>query len=203
MLRPLKRPAFLAVAVLCLPSLVAQAASITPGSSSQVGPVQTRFDAARQETDVAGHITPALCFSFNLPQEWRMRADGARMSLVAAHHGAELEVSLRSAQELRHMPQPDLASRDAAFLQQGYEDLLGRPAQSVSLASLSGATRWSATWVDANLPSASHAMTVEAFIVPLSKEWVAEMSLTGIASKSAYDALVQDLLADFRVKAAC
>jgi hypothetical protein len=59
MLRPLKRPAFLAVAVLCLPSLVAQAASITPGSS-QVGPVQTRFDAARQETDVAGHINPRL-----------------------------------------------------------------------------------------------------------------------------------------------
>jgi hypothetical protein len=98
------------------------------------------------------------------------------------------------------MPQPDLASRDAAFLQRDYEELLGRPAQSVSLSSDAGATRWSATWIDANLPTASHAMTIEALIVPLSNEWVLELSLSGAETQGAYNAIAQRLLANLKVQ---
>jgi hypothetical protein len=184
----------------------AQAASVPPGSDTWSEMLQARFDPGIRQTRVAGHVKSGLCFSFGLSQEWRLETDDAQARLIAAHSNAELEVSLRSAHELREMPQPDLASRDAALLQRDYEGLLGRPAQSVSLASsISGATRWSATWVDANLPAASHAMTVETFILPISREWVLELSLTNIETEETYNALVQELLAGFKIQneAAC
>ena len=105
------------------------------------------------------------------------------------------------------MPQPDLAIRDAAALQRDYEELMGQPAQSVSLSSEAGAgaIRWSATWIDANLPTASNAMTVETLIVPLSSEWVLELSLSGVRSREGYEALAWRLLARLKVegRAAC
>jgi hypothetical protein len=148
-----------------------------------------------------GRVAPDLCFSLSLPDEWRQTEGGVR----AALSDRELSVNLRSSQELRDLPQPDLVSRDAAALQQDYEELLGRPAQSVSLSSSAGATRWSATWIDANLPTASHDMTVETLIVPLSSEWVLELSLSGAETREAYNALAQHLLARLKVqgRAAC
>jgi hypothetical protein len=166
---------------------VAQAANGSPGSDLVSEAVQAR---------VAGKVAPDLCFSLLLPDEWRQTEAG----LKAVSSPVELDVSLRSARELRDMPQPDLASRDAAFLQRDYEELLGRPAQSVSLSSDAGATRWSATWIDANLPTASHAMTIEALIVPLSNEWVLELSLSGAETQGAYNAIAQRLLANLKVQ---
>jgi hypothetical protein len=165
------------------------------------GPVQAWFDPSTRQTWVTGRAGADLCFSLALPDEWRLSAQG----LEAVLSDVELALSLRSAQELRDMPQPDLASRDAAVLQRDYEELLGRPAQSVSLSSNAGATRWSATWVDANLPTASHAMTVETLIMPLSAEWVLELSLSGVETQEAYDALTQRLLSRLKVqgRAAC
>lgn len=99
------------------------------------------------------------------------------------------------------MAEPDLARRDAAYLQSDYESLLGRPAQSVSLTSpVPGAIRWSATWSDANLPSASRSLTVETFIVPLSKEWVLELSLADAGSREIYDALMKRILSSLEVR---
>ena len=159
-------------------------------------PVQARFDPATRQTWVTGRADSDLCFSLALPDEWRLSAQG----LQAIRSDVELAVSLRSAQELRDMPQPDLASRDAAVLQRDYEALLGRPAQSVSLTSNAGATRWSATWIDAKLPTASHAMTVETLIVPLSSEWVLELSLSGVDTQEDYNALTQRLLSRLKVQ---
>lgn len=180
---------------------VAQAANDPLDRAGMDGGVQARFDPATHQTWVMGHASPDLCFSLSLPDEWRPTEDGVR----AVFSDGELSVKLRSSRELRDMPQPDLASRDAAVLQQDYEALLGRPAQSVSLSSDAGATRWSATWIDANLPMASHGMTVEALIVPLSSEWVLELSLSGIETREAYDALARRLLARLKVqgRAAC
>ncbi len=175
---------------------VAQAANGSPGSDLVSEAVQARFDPLTQQTRVAGKVAPDLCFSLLLPDEWRQTEAG----LKAVSSPVELDVSLRSARELRDMPQPDLASRDAAFLQRDYEELLGRPAQSVSLSSDAGATRWSATWIDANLPTASHAMTIEALIVPLSNEWVLELSLSGAETQGAYNAIAQRLLANLKVQ---
>jgi hypothetical protein len=164
-------------------------------------PVQVRFDPMIRQTSVKGAVPSGLCFSFSLPEEWHSTAQG----LKAAHSDVEIGIGLRSAGELRDMPQPDLASRDAAFLQKDYEALLGRPAQSVSLSSHGKAARWSATWIDANLPSASQSMTVETLIVPLSGEWVLELSLSGVESQVAHDALAQRLLTRLQVqgRAAC
>ena len=160
-----------------------------------------RFDPAARETRVTGHVVPGLCFSFRLPQEWRLDADGSETRLKAAASEAGIDVNLRSAGALQHLPQRDLASRDAAFLQRDYEDLLGRPAQSVSLASShAGAVRWSATWIDANLPTPSRAMTVEAFIIPLSKEWVLELSPENTGTPEAHNALVRRLLTGLTVQ---
>jgi len=158
--------------------------------------IEARFNAAAQQTLVTGRAAPDLCFSLSLPEEWRRTEEG----LKAVRSDASLALGLRSAKELSALPQPDLAGRDAAALQQDYEDLLGRPAQSISLSTDAGATRWSATWVDANLPMASHAMTVETLIVPLSNAWVLELSLSGVETREAYDALAARLLARLRVQ---
>jgi hypothetical protein len=158
--------------------------------------IEARFNAAAQQTLVTGRAAPDLCFSLSLPEEWRRTEEG----LKAVRSDASLALGLRSAEELSALPQPDLAGRDAAALQQDYEDLLGRPAQSISLSTDAGATRWSATWVDANLPMASHAMTVETLIVPLSNAWVLELSLSGVETREAYDALAARVLARLRVQ---
>ena len=174
----------------------AQAANDPLAASQMDEPVQARFDPVTRQTIVTGAIPSDGCFSFALPNEWHMSAEG----LTSTLSDMQVAVGLRSAQELRGMPQPDLVSRDAAFLQRDYEEMLGRPAQSVSLTSSAGATRWSATWIDANLPTASKAMTVETLIVPLSSQWVLELSLTGIESREAYDALAQQLLARLKLR---
>ncbi|MBQ0822200.1 hypothetical protein KBI52_18575 [Microvirga sp. HBU67558] len=175
---------------------VAQAANDPLDQASMSEPVQVRFDPAARQTTVSGRAASDLCFFLSLPDEWRR----TETVIKAVSSDEELSVGLRSAQDLRDMPQPDLASRDAAALQQDYEELLGRPAQSVSLSSDAGATRWSATWIDPNLPTASHALTVETLIVPLAGKWVLELSLSGIETRSAYNALAQHLLARLKVQ---
>jgi hypothetical protein len=185
----------------CLAAPAAQAVTTNLGGAPS-GTFGARFDADARETRVTSRISPSLCLSLSLPQEWRMHGPGGKASLKAVPFRANLDMSLRSAHELQDLPQPDLARRDAAFLQRDYESLLGRPAQSVSLTSPApGATRWSATWVDANLPTASQAMTIETLIVPLSPEWVLELDLAEVESPEIYDALVQRVLSGLRVRA--
>jgi hypothetical protein len=167
--------------------------------------VSARFDPATLETRVASRVTSNLCVSFVLPQQWQMgTGEALKTSLTSASGEAELELAIRSARDLPDMPQVDLPSRDAAYLQRDYENTLGQPAQAVSLASLSsGAARWTATWIDANLPAGSHALTVETFIVPLSKDWLLELSLDNVEARDAYNALVQQMLSSVTVKPEC
>jgi hypothetical protein len=188
--------AFHAITLILLSAAGAQAASRPPDQPMVSEPSQVRFDPMINQTWVTGAAPSGLCFSFSLPGEWRSTAQG----LEAALSDVEIGIGLRSAGELRDMPQPDLASRDAAFLQKDYEELLGRPAQSVSLSSHGKAARWSATWIDANLPSASQSMTVETLIVPLSGEWVLELSVSGVEAQAAYDELAQRLLTRLQVQ---
>jgi hypothetical protein len=170
------------------------------GSLAATGDMQAQYDPAARETRVSGHAARGLCFSFRLPQKWHLNTDGPETGLESISSEAQLGMSLRSAEALRHLPQRDLASRDAAFLQRDYEEVLGRPAQSASLsppvadAPIAGAVRWSATWVDANLPTPSRAMTVEALIVPLSAEWVLELTPANIDGAEPSNALVRQVL---------
>jgi hypothetical protein len=161
--------------------------------------VQVRYEPQARQTRIAAQPASDVCASLALPQEWHSTSGGIETHLKSAVSDAALTVSLRSSHELRGLPQPDLASRDAALLQQDYESLLGRPAQSVSLLPVSaGTTRWSATWIDPHLPSGP--MTVEAFIVPLSEDWVLELSLSDVDTKDEHDSLVRSLLTGLRVQ---
>ncbi|RDI59517.1 hypothetical protein [Microvirga subterranea] len=190
----------------CSVASFAQAGALAPGRDAWNEASDIRFDPTTRETRLTSRVTPGLCFSVSLPQEWRMTAEDGDLHLTAAGLPARLEISLRSAHDLQDLPQADLAHRDAAFLQRDYEGLLGRPAQSVSLTSPApGATRWSATWVDASLPSPSRAMTVDALIVPLSNEWVLELSLHDVQEGEVHDALSRRILTGLRVNngAAC
>lgn len=155
--------------------------------------VHARFNPRSGQTHVTGRAPLEQCFFLTLPQEWQTTTGGLKTRLKSTSSEVELTVNLRSSHELRGLPQGDLASRDAALLQQDYENLLGRPAQAVSVTSLTPqATRWSATWIDANLPSGP--MTVETFIVPLSEHWVLELSFTNVIAKEEHEALVRSLL---------
>lgn len=163
------------------------------------GPTDIRFDPATSQTRFAGRVTPNLCFTLVLPQEWRLAAGEDLRTVLSGSDGAELEVILRSARDIEDRPEPDLAKRDAALLQRDHESLLGRPAQSVSLTSLSsGATRWTAIWVDASLPSNSY--TAETFIVPLSSGWLMELSLANLGTQSAYEALAGSVLSSLELR---
>jgi hypothetical protein len=166
--------------------------------------VSARFDLSTNETRVTARIAARLCASLSLPQEWRLDLGEGRTSLRSVADDAEIILSIRSARDLQHLPQPDLPSRDAALLQSDYETTLGRPAQAVSLASYaSGATRWTATWIDAQLPTASHALTVETFIVPLSDDWLLELSLDHVEARDAYHALARQALASLSSRPDC
>lgn len=199
---PTMRSCMAALTALLSLSPMAQAANAPAnGTDAWQETVRVRFDARTEQTRVVGPVDPRACFALSLPKEWHSQTGGLDTRLKAASSDAELEVSLRPAHELRGLPQPDLASRDAALLQQDYENLLGRPAQSVSLASLSsGASRWSATWVDDHLPSGAHGMTVETFIIPLSPDWVLELSLSNIDEKDRHEALAKAMLTSLRVQ---
>lgn len=190
--------AMMAAILLGAPQIHAAPSSLQD-SSSLGGTIQVRFDGSTRQTRIQGNVASDLCFSLSLPQEWRVSASGLETRLMSETSGWELTISLRSSHELRALPQPDLTSRDAALLQQDYESLLGRPAQSVSLASLAkGAAHWSATWVDAHLPSGP--MTVETVIVPLSQDWVLELSPSNVATKQEHDHLMHRLLVDLNVQ---
>lgn len=186
------------VALCVLSSAHATTVSLQPAPNMGEN-VQVRFDPHFGQTHIEGRVASGLCYSFALLQEWRSTFAGADMHLDAASSEAELKVRLRSAHELQELPLPDLARRDAALLQQDYEALLGRPAQSASLVAISpGAARWSATWADPSLPSGP--MTVEAFIVPLSEGWVLELSFAGVTTKEEHAFLANDLLKGLKVR---
>ncbi|MBM6593070.1 hypothetical protein [Microvirga pudoricolor] len=167
-------------------------------------PVRARFDPAVNETRLFAQVTPRLCVSMGVPGEWRLGFADGRAALVSVADEAELALAIRSARDLQHLPQSDLPSRDAALLQSDYESMLGRPAQAVSLDMFtSGVMRWTATWIDGQLPTASRALTVETFIVPLSDEWLVELSLDNVEARDAYQALARQALASLDTHAQC
>lgn len=188
-----------AMAILC-GRLDARAAAASPQTLADPREaVQVRYEPRIRQTRIAARPASDLCLSLALPLEWRATSGGMETRLTSVLSGAELAVSLRASRELRGLPQPDMASRDAALLQQDYENLLGRPAQSVSLLPVSaGTSRWSATWIDAHLPTGP--LTVEAFIVPLSEDWVLELSLSNTEAADEYDSLVRSLLTGLSVR---
>jgi hypothetical protein len=100
--------------------------------------------------------------------------------------------------DLMELPQGDPITRDAAFLQRDHEGVFGRPAHASSLESVPGATRWTATWIDGNLPSSTHMLTLETYIVRASPDWMLEISISDIDDRDTYDTLVQRVLGNLQ-----
>jgi hypothetical protein len=169
------------LACLLLPALSAAALAVT--SQSPLFPVQVAaaFDPVRHETLVRSEVAAGSCVMFRLPDEWRLsQGDQGDFSLAAAS-GAEIVLRLRSAADLKGLPHPDQAGRNAAALQQEYEEVVGKPVQAVSHEPTGhpGVTRWSATWIDANLAHPGHSLTVETLIVAAADESTLEMTFSG------------------------
>ena len=183
----------------------ARPASATPQVSAIVNP-------ATQETRVFAEAG-GTCVSLALPQAWALESDAGAPGAVrlSAADGPVLDLNVRSARGLP--PVPTLASRDgllptdaqdlprrAAFaLQREQEGLMGRPAQSVTLTPLApGSFRWTATWLDPNLPGG---LTLDTVLLTLSPEWVLEVTLTDAEDPDVHEAVMGEVLG--RVKVGC
>ena len=59
----------------CSVASSAQAGALAPGRDAWNETSDTRFDPTTRETRLTSRVTPGLCFSVSLPQEWRMTAE--------------------------------------------------------------------------------------------------------------------------------
>lgn len=212
--------AFGLLAMLGLPGPAEAGISATGTVLERPAPrVAAVFDPATRETRVTGRIA-GLCVALTLPAVWTLDPDAADPDAALSAHlqaadGPALDLALRSARGLP--PAPTLASRDALVpaandalarraagaLQREHEGFLGRPAQSVTVTPLGGgALRWTATWLDPQL-AASGALTVDAAILPLSAEWVLELSLSGAEDPALHEAVLGEVLERVRVSRGC
>ncbi len=198
-------------AMLILPGMRAYSstgAAATTGFDSPLGRMSSAgltasFDPGARETHVQGAMAADLCIALRLPENWTLSGDGPTARLRDVTSGAEFEIHARSASELRGSPHLDVVSREAAALQQQYEEILGKPAQAIvhQPTNVSGVSRWSATWIDSNFDAAGHARTVETFIVANGSTSVLEVSLTNVGSREVYDVHVSRMLSSLRTRA--
>jgi hypothetical protein len=178
-LRERLRSAWLACIV--LPTLSAGALAVTSQSPVFLGQVAATFDPVRHETVIKSEVATDSCVMFRLPDEWRLSQGEQGAFSLTAPSGAEISLRLRSAAELKGLPHPDQTGRNAAALQQEYEEVIGKPVQAVSHEETGhpGVTRWSATWIDANLAQPSHSYTIETLIVATGDDSTLEMTFVG------------------------
>jgi hypothetical protein len=177
---------------LCLPT--ALSATSLPNAEIVETPSVGRSPASG-ETLFRARLNSAVCVAISLPQEWRQDHEAARgLRLVSSRGAGEIEISSRSVRDLSEWPQADAVSRDAALLQHDHEDVLGRKAQTSALEPIGAGARWTATWTDFNLPAPSHSLTLETYIVPASRDWLLEVSISDVDDRGAYDDLVQQVL---------
>jgi hypothetical protein len=190
----------MAICAALLPLGAAASASTGEGPLSQLE-LLTFFDAAKHETHVLGNLSGRSCIVFRLRNGWRRsEADDVSVSLTQ-ETGARIDVRFRSLGEptgRRSIERPNSA---AAALLLEYEELLGKPVQAVSFrrTGYAGVSRWSATWVDANLASPSHSFTVESLIVSLSGGSTLELTFPGDWNASALEPEVAHLLSTLHV----
>jgi hypothetical protein len=183
-----------------------------PGALAAVDPaagLRARADsdaavaASRGKSVVTVALEQGLCLSLAMPAEWQVTArEGPITRLKDWASGIELDVTARSAAELRGGSHPDLARRDAAVLQAGYEALIGKPAQAVSLEPLplAGALVWRATWLDTFMPGGGGSFTAETLIVPLAPEWLVEVTIGNVDAHLVHDALVAQVLSNLDIR---
>ena len=182
--------AFLSSSVTVSASAPAGADLVKPAIEHLTGNGDRRINA---------RVAPDLCVAVSLPARWTAQAgDGGTVVLSAPGEDGEISISARSYDDLHGMPQRDPIERDAAFLQRDHEELMGRPAHAINLEAVEGASRWTATWIDPNLPSPSHMLIVETYILSALPEWLLEVSVSDIPDRSAREALVDRVLSGIK-----
>jgi hypothetical protein len=174
------------------------ASDVTASTGQAPLATEAQFDPLAGETQVQERVSANRCVSFRLGREWNLSRSADATLLQAAGSEEDLEIRIRSRAELERFPQGDMAGREAAALQHTYETLVGKPAQAIHYdpTGLPSVSRWSATWIDANIAGARHSMTIETFVVDLEEDAL-ELTLTG--SGEAYNGQVAHLLASLRV----
>jgi hypothetical protein len=192
-----RRTMFAATAIIGALVLGTDAIASTGGALQETS---ARFDPISRETQVQEQVSAHLCVSFRLPRKWRLSRNEDGALLHAEESDEDLEIRVRSSSELQSFPQADIAAREAAALQQTYETMIGKPAQATNLqpTGLFGVSRWSATWVDANLASASRALVVETYIVDL-KGAALELTLSNTGTAAEYRDQIARLLSSLRI----
>jgi len=182
-------------------TLVATGAAASTGAGTNALPneLTARFDPVARQTQVRERVAEEVCVSFDLEREWSLvrLSDG---TTLRAPSGDDLDIHLRSAAELRAFPQPDIGARDAAALQESYEELIGKPAQAVDYrpTALPGVTRWSATWIDPNSEGPSHTFAFETFIVDVNGSFALELTMNA-GDESTYRIEIAHMLDSLRV----
>lgn len=184
------------IGALCIPTSLS-AASVADQMPMEVSTIH--YLPATNETHVTARLDPALCVALSLPQQWRREgAEDGSLRLAASGGAGEIEVGWRAVRDLAGLPQGNAGSKDAELLQRDHEGLLGRKANASTVQTLGDATRWTATWIDTSLPAPSHSLTVETYIVPASREWLLELSISDINDRSLYEDLVRQVLSNVR-----
>jgi hypothetical protein len=195
---------------LCLMRIACLTASLLSGMPSfastddaPASPLEiiAQFDPIRHETRIQGEILADACMTLQLTGEWKLSGSDDSRSSLATASGAEIEVRVRPAAELKSVPHGDLADREAAALQRTYEEIVGKPVQAVlhEPTGYKGVSRWSATWFDGNFANAGHSFEIETFIVEASGGSALELTFTNKGSPDAHEAAVARMLSSLRV----
>ncbi len=188
--------------VLCLAPAFALASSETPNEwRAPADDVSAVFSPGRHETGIRAPLAQDLCVAMRLPEEWRASQDDHGIRLRSTEWGSELSLSARSASELRTYPRAGAAARDALALQREYEEMLGKPAQSLAHepTGYPGVSRWSAMWIDMNFAAASRALSIETYIVETNGPWTVELTFANVGAAKEHDAEVGRMLSSLQV----
>jgi hypothetical protein len=154
---------------LALSSAILAAASVSGASASG----STEIAQAPIEGLAVSLMGDAsTCVSVTVPGSWtRGYGDGVLMS---GDGERQLSLALRRGHHVS-----DVAT---VPLVQDVQAALGKPPQTIRHLALDRGDRWTATWIDSNLPGAGM-LSVDTFAFQISREWLLEVAVDGVASE--------------------
>lgn len=174
--------------------------SLSPAFWSWALGIHALYDPVRQSTRVQARLETGECLSFRVPLAWAIVEPGLHEATLRMEGGVEIGLEVKRAKGRA----ADLASGEALRLQRAYEALLGSPAQSVSLDPIgAGAARFTATWIDASLPTPSRSLTLETYLFPMETGLVLELTPSNLGERATREALAREIAASAKASRGC
>ena len=180
------------IGALCIPTSLS-ATSVADQMPTEASTIH--YLPATNETHVTARLDPALCVALSLPQQWR-REGAEELDRSVSPHPEGLEKSKsrwRAVRDLAELPQGNVGSKTLSCSSGTIEDFLA----ARRMPARSDARRCHPLDRDMDryrLPAPSHSLTVETYIVPASREWLLELSISDIDDRSLYEDLVRQVL---------